>query len=279
MQMSAQRVNEMKPKSSFSEANRAFRKNWWKFILLDALFLACAFIFFMYARAKIKAYFAMISQYAGQVSNVQQMLAQNSVGSMNEMTELLAILGPLAKQVSFFTFFIVPLVIFALWCLFQAPQYSLILRGRLAILTNYIRFIVFAAPFYVAGLFLLNELFDIAYISFSAMLSAKFIILFLLLLLVLYINQIFYAFTLKDRYREIAKSFMCVVKKSHILFPCYLLYAIAWTLALAGMVNFFLKWAALDNKGMLIALIPIIVLLLLVGWARAFFTIKAAKCT
>lgn len=278
MRMFAQRAKQMKQKSSFSEANRTFTKNWWKFLLLDALFLACAFIFFMYARAKIKAYFVLISQYSAQITNVEQMLAQNSVGSMNEMTELLAILGPLAKQVSFFTFFIVPLVIFALWCIFQAPQYSLILRNKLLIVTNYIRFVVFAAPFYVAGLFLLNELFDIAYASFSAMLSARFILLFLLLILVLYVNQIFYAFTLKDRYREIAKSLMCVVKRSHIMFPCYLLYAIAWMLALAGMVNFFLKWAAPDVGGMLTAAIPVLVALLFAGWARAFFTIKAARC-
>lgn len=266
-------------KTSFSEANQAFKKSWWKFLLLDALFLASAFVFFMYARAKIKAYFVIISsQYAAQVASLPQMLAQNTVGSMNEVTELLAILGPLAKQVYFFTFFIVPLVIFALWCIFQAPQYSLILRNKLLIVTNYIRFIVFAAPFYIIGLFLLNELFDIAYASFAAILSLKFILLFVLFIILLYINQAFYAFTLKERYREIAASFMCVIKRTYVMLPCYLLYAFAWMLALAGMVNFFLKWASSNVNSMLIAAIPVLVVLLLVGWARAFFTVKAAKC-
>lgn len=265
-------------KTTFSEANQAFKRHWWKFLLLDALFLASAFVFFMYARAKIKAYFALISQYSAQVANVQQMLAQNSVGSMNEMTELLAILGPLAKQISFFTFFIVPLVIFALWCLFQAPQYSLIIRNKLILFTNYIRFIVFAAPFYVAGLFLLNTLFDIAYADIGKIFTIKFCLIFLVFILVLYVNQIFYAFTLKDRYREIAKNFMCVLKRTYVMLPCYLLYATAWMLALAGMVNFFLKWASSDASSMLIAAIPVLVALLLAGWARAFFTVKAAKC-
>ncbi|MDD4877874.1 MAG: hypothetical protein PHO02_02435 [Candidatus Nanoarchaeia archaeon] len=265
-------------KTTFSEANLAFKKHWWKFLLLDALFLVSAFVFFIYTRAKIKAYFALISQYSAQVSNVQQMLAQNSVGSMNEMTELLAILGPIAKQASFFTFFIVPLVIFALWCLFQAPQYSLILRNKMILFTNYLRFIVFAAPFYVAGLFLLNELFDITYADIGKIFSLKFILFFVLFIIVLYINQIFYAFTLKDRYREIAKSFACVIRRTYVMLPCYLLYAFAWMLALAGMVNFFLKWSASSNEGMLTASIPIIIALLLVGWTRTFFTVKAAKC-
>ncbi|MDI6737279.1 MAG: hypothetical protein QME12_02060 [Nanoarchaeota archaeon] len=265
-------------KTAFSETNAIFLKKWWKFILLDALFLASAFVFFMYARAKIKSYFALISQYSAQVANVQQMIAQNSAGSMNEMTGLLAILGPLAKQVSFFTFFIVPLVIFALWCIFQAPQYSLILRNRLVLVTNYIRFVVFAGPFYVIGLFLLNELFDIAYASFRAIGSVKFILLSLLFILVLYTNQVFYAFTLKDRYREIAKSFICVIKRSYVMLPCYLLYALAWILALAGMVNFFLKWASSNVNSMVIAAIPVLVALFFVGWARAFFTVKAVKC-
>lgn len=265
-------------KSTFSEANLAFKRHWWKFLLLDALFLASAFVFFMYARAKIKSYFALISQHLTEVTSIQQGLMQSNTGSMNELTELLAILEPLKNQVYFFTFFIVPVVIFILWCLFQAPQYSLILRGKLISVTNYIRFVVFAAPFYVAGLFVLNKLFDLAYASFAALLTWQFYAYLLLLILILYLNQIFYSFTFKDRYREIWARFSCVLRKTHIMLPCYLLYAFGWMLALAGMVNFFMKWSASSNEGMLFAAIPVLAVLLLVSWARVFFTLKSAKC-
>jgi len=268
----------MKPKSSFSQTNLAFKKHWWKFIILDALFLASAFIFFIYARLRIKAYFALISTYSSQIAAVEQLIAQNSASSMGQVQELLEILGPLASHVKIFTFFIVPLVIFALWCMFQAPHYSLVLRNKLLSATDYIRFIVFAAPFYVAGLYILNRIFDIAYGAYSTFSSWQFWLLILLLLFLLYLNQIFYAFTFKQRYREMAAGFVCVIKKTYALFPCYLLYAAGWLLALAGMVNFFLKWSASDKNGMLAGALPILVALMLVGWARAFFTVKAGKC-
>ena len=264
--------------TSFSEANHAFKKHWWKFIILDALFLAAAFLFFIYAREKIKAYFAIISTYTGQIAAVEQLIAQNSASSMGQVQELLDILGPLASQVRLFTFFIVPLVIFALWCLFQAPHYSLILKNKLLSATDYIRFIVFAAPFYVAGLYILNKIFDIAYGAYSTVNSWQFWLLVLLLVFLLYLNQIFYAFTFKQRYREMAAGFICVMRRAYVLFPCYLLYAFAWLLALIGMVNMFLKWSASNINGMLVAALPIIAAILLVGWARTFFTVRAGKC-
>lgn len=268
----------MKQKSTFSQTNQAFKKHWWKFLLLDALFLASAFIFFIYARLRIKAYFSLISTYSSQIANVEQLIARNSASSMGQVQELLEILGPLASQVKVFTFFIVPLAIFALWCLFQAPHYSLILKNKLLSATDYIRFIVFAAPFYVFGLYILNKIFDIAYRAYSTFSSWQFWLLILLLLFILYLNQIFYAFTFKQRYREMAKGFVCMMKRAYALFPCYLLYAIGWLLALTGMVNFFLKWSVFNVNGMLIGTLPIIIALLLVSWARVFFTVKAGKC-
>lgn len=265
-------------KTTFSQTNSAFKKHWWKFILLDALFLASAFIFFIYARLRIKAYFALISTYTTQIANVEQLIAQNSASSMGQVQELLEILGPLASQVKLFTFFIVPLVIFALWCLFQAPHYSLILMNKLLSATNYIRFIVFATPFYIAGLYILNKIFDIAYGAYSTFSSWQFWLLMLLLIILLYLNQIFYAFTSKERYREMVRGLVCVTKRSYILFPYYLIYASAWLLALIGMVNMFLKWSASDVNGMLVGALPILIALLLVSWARAFFTVKAGKC-
>ena len=268
----------MKKTTSFSQTNQAFKKHWWKFIILDALFLASAFIFFIYARLRIKAYFALISTYTTQIATVEQLIARNSASSMGQVQELLDILGPLASQVKLFTFFIVPLVIFALWCIFQAPHYSLVLRNKLLSATDYIRFIVFAAPFYVFGLYILNKIFDIAYGAYSTFSSWQFWLLILLLLFILYLNQIFYAFLFKQRYREMAKGFVCVMKRTHVLFPCYLLYATGWLLALTGMVNMFLKWSASDVNGILVGALPILVALMLVGWARAFFTVKAGKC-
>ncbi|MFH1066276.1 MAG: hypothetical protein V1734_07240, partial [Nanoarchaeota archaeon] len=272
-------------KTTFSQTNSAFRRHWWKFIILDILFLATAFLFFIYARIRIKDYFAIISTYTAQISAVEQLIVQNSASSMGQVQELLEILGPLASQVKFFTFFIVPLVIFALWCLFQAPHYSLVIRNKLLSATDYIRFIVFAAPFYVAGLFVLkiiSNMFDITDGSYSTFYSTvsswQFWLLTLLLIVLLYLNQIFYAFTFKQRYREMANGFFCVMKRSYILFPCYLLYAFAWLLVLTGMVNMFLKWSASNVNGMLIGALPIMAALLLVSWARAFFTVKAGKC-
>ncbi len=263
----------------FSEANSAFKKHWWKFIILDALFLAAVFIFFIYARAKIKSYFALISTYAAQVSAVEEAIAGNSAAGMGQMQELLSIIGPIAKQLSFFTFFIVPLVIFALWCLFQAPNYTLIAKNRLFSLTHYIRFIVFTAPFYIAGLFLLNGIFNIAYAKmFDAFKSPLFYLLLAALFVLSYALQACYAFTLNEKYKDIVKSALCVLKKPHKMAPAFALYAFLWLLVMVSMVNFYLKWVGGGFSSIVLSALLVLGILALMAWARVLFTLKTMKC-
>ncbi|MBU2638275.1 MAG: hypothetical protein KJ955_04845 [Nanoarchaeota archaeon] len=266
-------------KTIFSEANTIYRKHWWKSLILDTLFLAVTFLFFIYARAKIKAYFALISTHAAQVSAVEAAIAQNSASGMGQMQELLSILSPIAKQLSFFTFFIVPLVIFALWCLFQAPNYTLIAKNKLLSFTHYIRFIVFTAPFYIAGLFLLNEIFDIVYQAmFSALTDWRFYVWTFLLLLSCYLLQACYAFTLNQKYKDIVKSALCVLKKPHKMAPAFALYAFLWFLVMVSMINFYLNWVGSGVSSTIIAALPLLGILALMSWARVVFTLKAMKC-
>lgn len=269
----------MKQKSIMSEANAAFKRHWWKFLVIDMLFLAAAFLFFIYAKEKIRDYFAQISAYAGQVAAVQAAIAENNAAGMGQMQELLSIISPIAKQMSFFTFFIVPLVIFALWCIFQAPNYNLIARGRLFSATHYIRFIVFTAPFYIAGLLLANEIFDIVYGSmFNALKDWRFYAWGLLFLLLCYILQACYAFTLNARYRDIVKSALCILRKPHKMAPAFALYALLWLFVIVSMINFYLNWAGGNLYSITLAALPALVLLIPMAWVRVLFTLKAMKC-
>ena len=104
-----QRVSQMKKTTSFSQTNQAFKRHWWKFIILDALFLASAFIFFIYARLRIKAYFALISTYTTQIATVEQLIAQNSASSMGQVQELLDILEASCKPGEIIHFFHSPI--------------------------------------------------------------------------------------------------------------------------------------------------------------------------
>lgn len=265
--------------TALSEANAIFKRHWWKFLIIDALFLGAAFLFFIFARAKIKAYFALISAYAAQVASIEAAIAENSASGMGQMQELLSILGPIAKQLSFFTFFIVPLVIFALWCLFQTPNYTLIAKNRLFSLTHYIRFIVFTAPFYILGLFLLNGIFDIVYESmFNALKDWRFYAFGLLFLLSCYLLQTCYAFTLNQKYRDIVKSALCVLKNPHRMVPAFALYAFLWFIIMLGMINFYLKWVGGGFALIVLSALPVLGILALTAWARVLFSLKAMKC-
>jgi len=271
----------MKQKQNiFSETNLIFKRHWWKFLALDTIFLAAAFFFFVYARERIKMYFAIISQYAGQIAGAQALVQQNSAESMAQIGDLLGILNPLAKQVYFFAFFIVPVVIIVLWCLFEAPNYSLITRNRLLSATNYIRFIVFSVPLYALGLFILNKMFDQLYtFSLAAVKTLEFNILLVCLLAVFYITQILYSFTMQEKYRQMMSSMSCVLKKTHKMLPAFILYWFFTVIVLGAMVNLFLKWIAGNNAAIALAVVYVIIPLLGIGWSRALFALKAIKCS
>lgn len=266
-------------KTILSEANSVFKRHWWKFLIIDSLFLAMAFIFFIYTRARIKLYFLQISQYAGQIASIQQVMQQNGAEGMLQMEELLAIIGPIASQISFFAFFIAPLVIFILWCIFQAPNYNLIARGKLFSFTHYIRFVVFTAPFYIAGIYMLSKILGIVEEKMANSLADwRFYVLGIGLFFSSYCLHACYGFTLNTRYRDIVRNGWCVLKRIHRLLLPFMLYAMLGFFVLAAMINFYLKWITGVANSILIAVLPVLALLLLLSWARAFFTLKAMKC-
>lgn len=260
-----------------SEANKLFKKHFWKFLLIDFSFIVLLFAFILYSRAKIKAYITLVNQYAAQIVSLQAALQQESVEGLMQLQVLLEVVEPLATRMTLFVFLLVPSVIVLLWSVSQAANYTLINKGKFFSLRHYIIFLLFTIPLFLAAAFIVNLM--LALFSerlIAALISWQFYLYFILLALLFYFAQMLYSFVSEKKIVEtLVKGLKASLFRFHRLFPIYLGYFFIFLLIAFQFLSGFVKYMEGDYKGLLVSAIPVLLLLLLLGWYRVFFTLKA----
>jgi len=259
------------------EAGKLFKKHFWKFLLIDFSFVVLLFAFIIYSRTKIKAYITLVNQYAAQIVALQSALQQESVEGLMQLQALLEVVEPLATKMTLFVFLLVPSVIVLLWSVSQAANFSLINKGKIFSLKHYILFLLFTIPFFLIAVFIVNSMLTLfSERLIATLLSWQFYLFFILLALLFYFAQMLYSFIFEKKVKEtLVKALKVSVFKFHRLFPVYLGYFFIFLLVAFQFLSGFVKYMAGDYKGILVSVIPILLLLLLLGWYRVFFTLKA----
>jgi hypothetical protein len=259
-----------------------FKKKFLYFILVDSLFFISLFITLNFSRNKIQGYLSSIQQYIPQLNEVQKLLQESTaVGNLEQSNILLESINSVMNEALFFGYFIMPLIMFILWTLFQGLSYKLISENNLNKILDYkyfIKFSILTLPFFI--------LLTLATFQFLAMFSdlvpyyggifSPTIMLFIIILgpiILFYFLLIFYSLLNKNSLlKTLKKGSSIAIKKIHILFPLYIGYFIIFVLFLVSFLNNFVFYIGNFNAFSTFNLVITIVLLILYSYYRILFS-------
>ncbi len=258
--------------------NNTFKKNWLKFLLTDLIFLSSSFIFILYARARLRYYLNLIQKYSAQFSAIQSTLQNNATGLI-QLQSMLDTIQPLVNKMFLFAFFTVPAVIFIIWCITQAANYSLIHNNKIFSLKFYAMFALTTLPAYLLLFALGRAMLEIFTQKFIAMfIDWKFYVYFILLVLALYTTQIFYAhINLKNLKQIVESSTKKALLRFPKLFPLYLGYLGLYFIQGIIMLIIFVNFNSYNYAGLTAPIIGAVLVTLIISWARVAFTLTCAK--
>jgi len=203
-------------------------------------------------------------------------LERQSAESMAQAQQLIGLLEPLATKLTIFTFFVIPLVVLLLWCVFHALHYFVINKKSISF-WYYLRFFIFTTPFFVVVLLLTNKAIGLLYENIAAIKSWKLYSLIFAVVFLGYLLQILYSFVFEKSYLAVLQKAAVAIKKIYVLFPLYFVYFIIYALVLVIALSDFVLFLSKDFVGILSSFASLFVLLLLLGFYRTFFTMFAQK--
>ncbi|MBI4153782.1 hypothetical protein HY501_00445 [Candidatus Woesearchaeota archaeon] len=226
--------------SFLSESLKVFKKDFWKFLVVDALFLFLAGVFFVFIRGRVMVMLAEINQYAGDLAMIEQQL-QSDVSSIAGLDSILSVVEPLAMKLNLFVFFAAPALFLAVWSLLQHANYSLILKRKWFDLSIFLKMSLYSIiPF----AFLIYSLNKILVISSWAGPKEFVLFWFAASFFVFYLLTLLYHFLAEKPKAALKKLLRVVVRRSHLLFPLFTLYAFCWLALLLIVMNLLILYIA-----------------------------------
>ncbi len=267
----------MKP--SFKKAVKLFKKHFWKFFLIDFLFLLVTLAFYVYSRIQIQIFVGALNQYYAQIAELQVLVEQGVPDAMTELTAFIEAVTPLLDRISLFMFFVVPAVIFVLWCFFQSMHYNIIETGKWL---NWRKMLVFGGvtlPIYVVVLLIADRM-----VEGSLMLLAGGISLWLMLLyavvgiLLAYVLQVAYSLYHRAGILELVnRSLIIAFGKFHRVFFIALAYLFVLIFVVASVFEMALKAVVGDYWTTAAVAAVLIGALLILGFMRTFLAVYVKK--
>lgn len=197
----------------FSLTNKNFKKHWWKFLLIDVLFLAILFFSLVAAKLLINNYLNTMESYYPQILTLQEQLSNNS--SSAAMT-LINELDKITKVTKLLLFLVLPAIVFLFYSFIGS--FEIYLFEKKKSFKNYakllVKFLITSLPAYLLAVYLIVKGFDYA----VGEPVNKFIgvILFIVLVFLAYLTFI-YSLTAN------MKEYFKMLRKKVILFPFYLI--------------------------------------------------------
>ncbi|MFH1637168.1 MAG: hypothetical protein ABIB71_01960 [Candidatus Woesearchaeota archaeon] len=267
----------MKP--SFKDSVKIYRKNFWKFFLIDLIFLLAGGIFYLYSRIKIEVYMLALTQYYEQMSTLQAALEQGSENAMAQLALFVEGVTPLLDKISLFMFFVVPAVLFVLWCFFQSMHYNLIFNKKIF---NWRKLLVFGAvtlPFFVVLMLLADKFIDGAVQLLVGGISLWTMIAYAVIgLLLIYLLQVVYSLYLKVGLVELVnQSLVLAFWKFHKIFFIVLAYMFVFIFVVSSLAEAGISAIGQDYTTMAFALAVLAAALLVLGFLRTFLAVYVRK--
>lgn len=274
----------------FKKSFEIFKEKILILFLIKVVFVVLLFFFLVYAKAKLQSYLLAMQQYAPQIMGLQSVLQESGSASLLELENVLATIQPIIQGALIFTYFIVPLLVFLLWCFSGSLIYKLLNEEKIKIrqiFKNFwrffLKFLIISLPFYLLLILLLYktwQLFLPSYTNISLSIW-QFLVFFLLCFFVFYFVFISYALLgkVKEIVKTFKKAFTIGVKKFYVLVPLFLPF---FFILLLFLVLFFYVYVSFISNvlifsSLVYALISLAILMILAIWYKIIIKLVLEK--
>ncbi len=188
--------------------------------IADLVFFSLLLWILVYARNKIFSYLVVLQQFSPQLADISASISIEDAASVAELEALLNVMQPIINEAKFFIFFLVPVLLFFLWVLFQGFTWNFLKGGsfRKAFdIKFYPKFAILSLPLFGIIYYLVTDFFNLVE-NFNL---TKYIILLVLLFFVFYFTLASYLVLGEAGFW---KGFVRLsIFKSKKFFPSYLL--------------------------------------------------------
>lgn len=250
--------------SIFKKSWGSFRNNFWKFLIVDALFLLFSSALFIFARGRIMVMLAQINQYAGDLSVLQQQLQAN-VSALSSLDSILGVIEPMAAKLNAFVFFLVPFLFLAIWSLLQHMQYSLVLKKKWFDASFLVKTFLYTIVPFALAVYCLNKI--IVLLSWAG--PTAFILFWVFVAFIsLYLATLSYHLLNEKPMQGLRKLVYLILTRSHLLLPLFFVYSLVWLILLFLMANILILYIAGGAYLSLATVVTAVAGLLLVGFLR-----------
>jgi len=163
-----------------------FKKNFWKYLLVDGGFVALVFFLLVYAKQRVENFFILFETFQAQLEVIEPEVMNQTLTGLLEFESIINEVSALVNQTYIFVVFLIPLVIYLLFCLSQSFNLTLAMNKKFNFF-KFLKFFLLGLPFFVVLLFLFDFMFDyLGVFLYSWEYMIYFILLFVLILLVLH---------------------------------------------------------------------------------------------
>ena len=191
-------------------ALKNYKRNFWKYLLVDSVFLSFVFFLMVYAKGKVETFFILFEGYQVQLEAIEPELLNQTVTGLLQFEQIADQLNALVTNTYIFIVFLVPLLIFLVFCLSQSYNFSLGMNKKYN-WKRLVRFLLLGISFVVILFFLFSLFFDnFAYFLYSWNYLLITLLLGLLIVVVFYVW--FYLFVNKIRLRSFKEMFFALKK-------------------------------------------------------------------
>ncbi len=257
-----------------------------RFILVfipDLLLSVSFFYFLFYAKNKLYSYLSLIQSYTPQITELKSALENNSV-DYSRLDNLISNMNLLNTKSLFLIYFLVPLVLFIIFVIFEGISFKapgIKNLKELIDLKYFLKFSVLTLPLFFIIYFALRKFLEILnlfiLVSFGVQVTNFWQQIFLFLISLFLISYLFViAYYLVGRnsiVETFKKTFIIGVKKAYILVPAYLPMFLLLLLFLILASNLFLNDMFYGPGGFkMSSIISLLLVIIVVSLYKIFFS-------
>lgn len=236
-----------------------------KVYLADLVFFSFLLWLTVYARNKLFSYLVVLQQFAPKLADVSSSLNAEDASSVAQLDALLKVIGPIVSEAKIFIFFVVPVLLFFLWVLFQGVGWNFLKQDsfkKVFDIRFYPKFALLSIPIFAIIFYLFSDFMNVAE-NFNL---TKYVILLILLIIVFYFTLASYLVVGKDRF--LPNFFNLSIKKAKLFLPSFFLLIFILLLVLILFFNAFIAVLSL-------AVPPVLTMVLLLFFILFF---SSSKC-
>jgi hypothetical protein len=251
-----------------------FKKNFWKYLLVDAGFVTLIFFLLVYAKQRVENFFILFETYQVQLESIESEVMNQTMNGLLQFEGIINEVSSLVSQTYIFVVFLVPIAIYLLFCVSQSFNFSLAMNKKFNLLIL-LKFFLLGLPFFVVLLVLFNYLFQsLGIVLYSWEYMVYVVLLSILIILILHIW--FYLFSKILHVKFKFKLFKNWFKDFRKNIGYYLLMILFGVISLLFFVVLYVRYITWSFNGLLWipTLLAALVFLVLFAYFRVLFVKK-----